>query len=224
MSAPKHHPEADALAEYAAGTLAPAAALVIASHAALCPHCHGQIMAGEALGGILLEEIEPVALAPDALDQFFARIDGEKAAPPAPVRPPAPADPIIAALPGPVRPYARRARAQGGWRFRGAGIRALALEAGQDGAGSIEILKIAPGKRVPRHSHHGQEVTLVLAGGFSDETGSYGPGDLSFGSPDLTHQPIADPGEPCIVLAVTDAPLRLTGALGMIQRVIGGDD
>ncbi|MEO1189022.1 MAG: cupin domain-containing protein, partial [Pseudomonadota bacterium] len=30
---------------------------------------------------------------------------------------------------------------------------------------------------MPKHSHHGSEFTLVVAGGFTDESGSFGPGD-----------------------------------------------
>jgi putative transcriptional regulator len=58
------------------------------------------------------------------------------------------------------------------------------------------------------------EMTLLLAGGFSDETGHYLRGDVALADPSVDHRPVADPGEDCLCLAVTDAPLRLTGRFG----------
>lgn len=79
-----------------------------------------------------------------------------------------------------------------------------------------QLLKIASGTAMPSHTHLGTELTLVLAGGFSDESGQYGEGDVAEADDSVTHRPVADPGEDCICLAVTDAPLRLTGALGWL--------
>ena len=41
-------------------------------------------------------------------------------------------------------------------------------------------------------------------------------GDVAEADPSVNHQPVADPGEDCICLAVTDAPLRLTGPFGRL--------
>jgi putative transcriptional regulator len=38
-----------------------------------------------------------------------------------------------------------------------------------------------------------------------------GRDDVAIADPAVDHQPIADPAEDCVCLAVTDAPLRLTG-------------
>jgi putative transcriptional regulator len=59
-------------------------------------------------------------------------------------------------------------------------------------------------------------MTLVLAGGFSDESGHFVRGDVAEADPSVNHQPVADPGEDCLCLAVTDAPLRLTGPFGRL--------
>ena len=77
----------------------------------------------------------------------------------------------------------------------------------------VELLKIAAGRAVPRHTHKGDELTLVLAGGFTDDTGHYGKGDFAFADGERVHQPHADEGEDCIALAVLDAPVVPTGAL-----------
>jgi putative transcriptional regulator len=75
------------------------------------------------------------------------------------------------------------------------------------------LLYIPPGQAVPDHSHNGLELTLVLQGSFSDETGRFGVGDLEIADQDLEHTPIADAGPPCICLAATDAPLRFNALL-----------
>ena len=46
------------------------------------------------------------------------------------------------------------------------------------GGGAMRLLRGAPGTDVGRHSHRGLEYTQVLAGGFTDTTGQYGPGDF----------------------------------------------
>jgi len=86
------------------------------------------------------------------------------------------------------------------------------------GKTSVRLIRAMPGASVPVHSHHGRELTLVLMGGFHDETGQFGPGDLESATPETKHRPIADPGEVCINLALTDAPLRFFSAL---PRLVG---
>ena len=55
-----------------------------------------------------------------------------------------------------------------------------------------ELYRIEPGATVPSHSHFGDELTLVVQGGFSDEVGSYGPGDICLKTPSDTHAPVGD--------------------------------
>ena len=84
------------------------------------------------------------------------------------------------------------------------------------------LLRIPTGKPVPTHSHGGLELTLVLCGAFSDETGHYGRGDFQEADETLEHQPHAVAGEDCICLVVTDAPLRFSSlAARMVQPFIG---
>ena len=78
---------------------------------------------------------------------------------------------------------------------------------------TTRLMRIKAGTAMPPHTHQGQELTLVLAGGFSDEAGHYLRGDVAAADPTVDHRPIADPGKTCLCLAVTDAPLRLTGPL-----------
>ena len=81
------------------------------------------------------------------------------------------------------------------------------------GQRQTRLLRIRPGIRIPRHTHAGTELTLVLAGGFTDGGGHYLRGDLSFSDGEVDHSPRADDDGECICLTVIDAPLRLTGPL-----------
>jgi putative transcriptional regulator len=72
-------------------------------------------------------------------------------------------------------------------------------------------MRIRAGRAVPRHTHRGYELVCVLEGGFSDAAGHYGRGDVAVADDGVDHQPTADADGDCICLAVTDAPVRLTG-------------
>ena len=51
-------------------------------------------------------------------------------------------------------------------------------------------------------------------GGFTDAKGHYLRGDVAQADATVDHKPVADPGEDCLSLVVTDAPLRFTGRFG----------
>ena len=49
---------------------------------------------------------------------------------------------------------------------------------------------------------------------YTDDTGNYGVGDFAVGPGSVRHEPIADPGDPCIALIVVERPVVLTGPWG----------
>jgi putative transcriptional regulator len=63
-------------------------------------------------------------------------------------------------------------------------------------------------------------MTMVLAGGYTDESGSFARGDVENADSSVVHQPIADQGEPCICVTVTQGPLLPTGLFRLISRLI----
>lgn len=209
MSGPSHHPGEAVLIDYAGGALCEGAALAVATHLAFCPCCRDAVADLDAVGGALLEELEPDPLAPGCLDALMARIDRESigAQPPHPA-PTATTDPR---LPAPLRGYLRGPLERQRWRFLQPGMRGLDLRAG--GTASVRLLRLAGGVRVPRHTHDGLELTVVLEGGFSDAFGAFGPGDMAVGDGTIDHSPQSDP-EGCLCLAATIGALRLTGPLG----------
>ncbi|WP_029010325.1 ChrR family anti-sigma-E factor [Azospirillum halopraeferens] len=214
MSLPTHHPGDALLMDYASGSLGEGPALVVASHAALCPGCRCAVAEMEAVGGALLESIEPDPLSPGCLDRLLARLDEDGPEPPPPVRrPPAPQRRAAAdgpLLPEPLRSYIGGCPDALRWRPMLPGIRVAEIPLT---VGSARLIRIAGGTGVPQHSHDGVELAMVLQGGFSDAFGHYLRGDVAVGDDTIDHRPLADP-EGCLCLSVTMGTLRLTGPVG----------
>jgi len=168
---------------------------------------------GEVIAGAALEAEAPVDMASDALDRAFAAIEKGGA------RRPAPEYSELIKLPRGLVDAILSAEAGSGWSGAGPGVRKLKLNLG--GEARAEVIRIDSGVAIPWHTHKGQEVTLCLVGGYSDGRGSYGPGDVVTADPTIRHQPIADDDGPCFVLAITDAPLKFEGVIGVIQKIIG---
>ena len=199
------------LAAHAAGRLPPPLALIVASHLALSPESRKRYRSFEAAGGVLLERLEPARLAPGAWQRLCARLDGE---PPEPVPPPRPVPAAMRRLPAPLREVLPGSLDELRWRGFG-GVAEAVLDLGTPGYRTT-LMRVRGGKAVPRHTHEGNELTLVLEGSFHDELGRYARGDLAITDPTVKHQPVADEGQDCLCLAVTDARLRLTGPLGRL--------
>jgi putative transcriptional regulator len=172
---------------------------------------------------VFLAEEEPAALAADALDLVFGRIDeaeslDRRAEAAAKGRDGLTAE--IAALPSPVREAALQAMAeQHRWTFAGLGIQRLALFSDQ--GEQAELLRIEPGHGVADHDHEDEELTLVLTGAYHDGHAAYRPGDVSVARPGFVHTPRAEPGEVCyVLLAYRGAPM-FKGVFGLAQRAFG---
>jgi putative transcriptional regulator len=208
---PAHHPPEELLLDYAAGSIDEPTALVLATHMALCPECRDAVTQFESVGGALLEAIEPATLPPDALDSLLARLD--EPAPTPVTRSPAGGGPA-GRIPEPLRSYIGNDLEAIRWKQIMRGVEQAKIAVG-DPSGPIKarLMRIRPGIRIPRHTHAGTELTLVLVGGFTDDAGHYRRGDLSFSDEEIDHSPVADNDGECICLMVTDAPLRLTGPL-----------
>ncbi|SOD90317.1 ChrR family anti-sigma-E factor [Caenispirillum bisanense] len=220
MSTIKHHPGDDLLVAYAAGSLDEGLSLMVATHLALCPACRTKVTAAESMGAALVDEMPPEPLAEDALKSILARLDEPEPAPPPPPAPPTQVDETtLRTIPEPLRSYLSGNLDALPWRSLGPAVRSVELPT--QGA-KARLFRIKPGAALPEHSHNGAEYTLVLAGGFSDEVGSFARGDVACADETLLHQPIADPGEPCLCLAVTDAPLRFTGVVPRLMAPFFG--
>jgi putative transcriptional regulator len=209
----------DALCQaYAAGALSPAMALMVDTQATLAPAVRAQRDAAETAAAALFEREAAPALS-FSLDDVLARVGVQEMPPQAP-RVDDPIGAELARLPAPLRDAALAAAAAGErWRFASPGMRTLALNI--EGGGRAELFRIKPGHGAPMHTHNGEEFTLLIEGAFHDGHARFGVGDIAYATPALTHRPIAEPGPICYAFAVTDAPLKFRGALGVVQQLFG---
>ena len=206
----RHHPGEELLLDYASGAADEGLALIVATHLWFCAGCRRTVALAEAVGGALMEETAP--LASGALEAVLARL-GEQPAEAA-------SAPSKDGTPSPLRPYLGGDLTAVRWRRMGPNLAFANLL--RRGRTRVRLLKGAPGADTGAHGHGGLEYTLVLAGGFTDETGAYAPGDLQVATPGMVHNPVADPGEPCINLAMTTAPLRFTGLIARVAAKLFG--
>ena len=205
---PNRNPSEERLLAYAAGSLSPPEAVVVAAHLALRPANDAWVRRLQAVGGEFLEEAAPVALSDHALARAMALIetDAGEARPPAPLN-------DMPELPEPLRRYAL-----GPWRWIGPGIRARDVHAPRDGACRVILLKIDPGRETPRHTHGGVELTCVLSGAYATETERFDVGDLEEADHDVLHQPRVVSDIPCLCVVALDGEIQLDGWLGRLMQ------
>lgn len=83
------------------------------------------------------------------------------------------------------------------------------------------MVKGKPGAKLPKHSHRGQELTLVLKGSYACSSNIYQPGDLHECDDENTHQPIIVGETDCISLVATEGDLKFNNFfLRLIQPVM----
>ncbi len=210
------HPSEATLAAYAAGTLWKAAGPVVRGHLDLCPRCRAVFHLAEAVGGAFLDNLPPTPLAPGALRRVTERLGGGAGGPPrAPAARRTAADCAEAAVAVPLG--LRDARL----RWLAPGVRHAVLLRGGPADGTLRLLRVRPGTALPRHAHCGTELTLVLEGAFSDETGRHGPGDLVEVEGEESHRPVAEEAD-CVCLIATEGRLRFGGLLGSLFGAVAG--
>lgn len=216
---PTHHPDEALLFDYATGRTSEAEGLIVATHITLCPECRHKVAEFEAIGGAIVDDIAPVAMADNAFAAVLSEIGSESATArtaaktaSAPSVPPDTAVNGASMLPRPILAYLDNPQTLT-WSSVVRGLEEVALPV--DSA-TVKLLRIKAGMAMPQHTHGGTEMTIVLAGGFTDESGHYQRGDVAATDDAVDHRPVADAGEDCVCLIVTDAPLRLTGPIGRL--------
>ncbi|MAI07094.1 MAG: hypothetical protein CBC47_08195 [Alphaproteobacteria bacterium TMED87] len=209
-----HHPTEELILSYASGALDEANSILIATHLSLCAQCRDVYNAAESIGGELLDDIDTAEITNTSFDEFFSSIEHF---PLDPVIKPSTSIPQNTFLPNPLRDYINFSDGKINWRWLGPGLRYHSIEASSEFA-KVGLLKISPGTKVPHHGHSGKEMTMVISGGYTDGIDKFSRGDVELADPSLIHQPVAEPGEDCICLVVTEGNLRPTGALASIMN------
>lgn len=89
----------------------------------------------------------------------------------------------------------------------------------EEGEIHTNILHIEPGGSVPEHTHKGFELTVLLAGSFSDDEGEYVAGDFIMLDSSNTHNPTSKNG--CLCYTVANDALHFTQGFNRLLNPIG---
>ena len=215
------------LLDYVTGALDRPLEILVETHISLNSQSAKQLRMLMQLGGVLLEECEPVSLSEGALDAVMQEIsdledtDTHNQASATSTQdnivsftPPSNAT-STTHLPRPLADYIPDLSCDKSWRRISKGLSQCRITFNGTEV-EANIYRIAPGTAIPVHSHEGTEVTLVLAGGFTDETGAFGPGDIAIQETGATHKPVADDDGECIVFAINEGNIRLANPIGRV--------
>ncbi|GGX70185.1 ChrR family anti-sigma-E factor [Saccharospirillum salsuginis] len=203
------HPQTEQLVEYAAGSCNTGMSVAISVHLHYCKHCRERVSELESATAVLFETQAPAPVADGTFDQLMQRIQREPTV--EPVRKPAPQQRFPRAL----QSLLPESLDELNWRHPMKNLSVSHLLTDETGM-IIGLHHMKAGGRVPNHTHRGDEINVVLEGGFSDQMGSYGEGDFVFRTDNDTHAPQADAHEDCLMLSVVTAPVKLTGPLGWL--------
>ncbi len=198
----KYHPDTNTLLEFAASSLPAAQSVVVSTHLQFCSECRQRLAQLESLGATMFEDAQPIDINPSVFDNVLARLDEVQEVHAA-------NDANASTMSWTVKQIRKGNLDELDWKKVTRSLRIADL--GEiEGAAEFSLYHIAEGGRIPQHNHSGTEMTLVLQGGFSDESGSYHAGDFIIREAGDIHAPTALPGSDCICLAVLEAPLRFT--------------
>lgn len=208
--------------DYASGNLSGGMDVLLASHVEMSAAGAERVSELDRIGGCLLEAsaVNDAPLGFSA-DDIFAQLDED-----APVSDAvndnelAPAD-TLPILPEALKDYLRETDTRVKWEFLGPGLSKAMLRTDKNGD-KLWLLKARGGTKIPRHSHSGIELTLVLQGSFHDGTACYRPGDVEEADPETLHDIEIDEGETCICLALTQGKLRYDNPLLKVFQVFSG--
>ncbi|WP_372940269.1 ChrR family anti-sigma-E factor [Shewanella sp.] len=218
-----YHPDQHLLSLHAKGELPLSMSIAISAHAELCHHCQQQLdQMTIALSEQEFEQQQTVAKQPDDADlsallsQFMSstldNLDIES------IQQPQDTDNTVS-IKGQQYALPRVFRKQINASWQGIGkVSRLRLDTGEPQA-RASLLHIAANGEIPEHTHKGAELTLLLAGEFSDCYNTYKPGDFML--LDQAHQHSPKTTEGCLCYTIVDAPLYFTKGFSKLLNPIG---
>jgi putative transcriptional regulator len=220
-----YHPDQHLLSLHAKGELSLSMSIAIAAHAEFCSHCQQQLnqmtvalseqqfelppisQTVEAnnlqLDALLNQLLSSTLDSLDAEDTNTVNLDEE----------------INISIKGQHYRLPKVFRNQINASWQGIGkVSRLRLDTGEPQA-RASLLHIAENGEIPEHTHKGVELTLLLAGDFSDCYNTYKPGDFMLLDKDHQHSPKTLGG--CLCYTIVDAPLYFTKGISKLLNPIG---
>lgn len=206
-----HHPNAETLLAHASGHLTLTESILIRLHAKACETCAHHLTELEQIGGRVLTHMSDTPVASNAFANLMEKLAQEDT----PTQLSVTRQPTIET----VLPVIEDIFLHGAssdtlnWQWRTKRFAEISLPV-NDTHHEAKLIYIKKGMKIPRHTHTGDEYTLVLQGAFSDADGTYKRGDYIAKNAHDEHAPVAL--SDCICLALTTAPLKFTGTFGPV--------
>ncbi len=210
----KHHPSNDILMQFSEGNLPASLSIAVAIHVEMCPVCKKEIAALEAkqannvFAGFDADSEDSfdaglfdAITADDAIDEIYEQA------------------PITVDVKDKTYTLPRALTRIGHSNFMQLGKLARSRIDIDDGALRASLLHIDAGGEIPEHTHTGFELTLLLEGEFSDEEGSYVPGDFMMLDGRHNHTPKTAQG--CLCFTVVSSALHFNKGISKLLNPIG---
>lgn len=214
MDTIQNHPDEELLAAFSAASLPLSQALCISAHLEHCSECAQNLHRLNQLGSELMRQLKPSPPTPELKSRLLDQIDlisDEPTSDRLTSRPNA----DNKTLPRCLHQFVKTGYQDIAWKRMSPDIHSFELCRDQNNA-KVELLRIKAGGTSGTHTHMGDEYTVILEGSFSDEAGLYHRGDFLVRDSRHQHTPVATTDQVCICLAVTEAPIQLTGFFGRL--------
>jgi putative transcriptional regulator len=203
------------LLSYAAGALTEGHSIMVASHMAYHEDLQQSVADAEAIGGALIDELDPSEVPGDMLERLLERLDESLA------REVQPINGKSHIAPQPLIDYLGCDLDKLKWRLMGPGIRHVRLWSGPNDE-RLWLLRARGGVATPEHGHNGDEWTLVLKGAYTAAETHFTVGDMETADQEVVHQPVMDKDEECICLVLTTGLIQFKSPIArMLQPIIG---
>ncbi|QSX35019.1 cupin domain-containing protein [Shewanella avicenniae] len=214
-----HHPRPELIKHHAAGELPVGLAIAVSVHCSMCSSCQQALIQAEAeLASTLLDDDSITTVELDIgselafadICQQITELDEVETVS---------SKPHFICVKGNTYPLptALQPLTDASWTSVGK-ISRMRYQL-EDTAGRASLLHIDAGGGVPQHTHKGYELTLLLDGEFSDETGHFVKGDFIERDANHEHAPFSEQG--CLCFTLVDAPLHFTKGLGKLLNPFG---
>lgn len=213
----RHHPSGDLLSAYASGALNAGVALVVGSHVDVCAACRNEVSLLGGLGGLFLAKSVPAAMSQGALERALARI--EKAPTQSRPRTPKAVPRFLARFDIPER---LRGYDIGGRQWLAPGIWFAPIRMEQENDACTYLIYGAKNKILPRHTHPGRELTVVLNGAYSEELGHFAAGDFSEADPSILHSQTVTADAECLCVISSDGPMKFVSLSARLIQSFAG--
>lgn len=205
----------DWLLSYAAGALTEGHSVMVATHLAYHEDLQQTVADAEAIGGALIDELDPAGIPADMLERVLGRIDTD------PVQEVTTGNKVSSIAPRSLVDYLGCDVDKLNWRFMGPGMSNVRLWTGPNDE-RLWLLRARGGVATPEHGHNGDEWTLVLKGAYTAAEQHFSIGDMETADEEIVHQPIMDEDEECICLVLTTGLIRFKSPIArMLQPLIG---